>query len=292
MLSQLSNDIVRNVFPEEKRRFFRFLQEQKRKARSWLAFFTSLAVLLFLLNIQVTLPYLMLNFQKSIITVLFFWILAIVLLPFIWPFKKGDYFAEDFKRGLDPRIWQFEGDWKVELDEDGNSVLTVTNSNIGGIALPYLHWTDYEFSFDMRILNHDGGWIIRASGLYDYVHQKIDRTELVTFYRIAGHFPEVGRIVHGKAIDFDTWYPVRLLARGEWLSVYLTIEGKEALIFQDRALGDKPPVTVLYQPTKKKQGPPATQAVISPSFRSGSFGFRVHGEERAQYRRIRVYRLR
>lgn len=74
--------------------------------------------------------------------------------------------------------------------------------------------------------------------------------------------------------------------------MYITIEGKEALIFQDRALGDKPPVTVLFKPEKGKAATASLQAVMTPSFRAGSFGFRVHGDEKAQYRKIKAYRPR
>ena len=158
--------------------------------------------------------------------------------------------------------------------------------------MPCVHWTDYELQFEMRILNRDAGWIVRASGLYDYVVQKIDAKQLVTFYRIAGVFPEVGRFDHGKLIGENTWNPIRLLARGEWLSVYITIGGKESLIFQDRALGDKPPITVLFKPEKGKKAASSPQAIMTPSFRAGSFGFRVHGDEKAQYRKLIAYRLR
>jgi len=292
MLNQLSNEIIQNVFPEEKGRLLKFLRHQKRRSRAWLVFATAAALLFSLLNIQRIAPYVVLNLPRVEITVLFFWVLALVLIPFIWPFKDEDSFSEDFKRGLDPRTWQYEGEWKVELAEDGKSVLTVTNSNIGGFALPYIHWTDYELQFDMRILNRDAGWIVRASGLYDYVVQKIDARQLVTFYRIAGVFPEVGRFDHGKTISENIWYPIRLLARGEWLSVYITIEGRESFIFQDHALGDKPPVTVLFKPEKDKGAASSLQAIMTPSFRAGSFGFRVHGDEKAQYRKVRAYRLR
>lgn len=213
MLTQLSNEVIQNVFPEERGRFLGFLRHQRRRSRSWLVFTTAVALLFSLFNIQTIAPYVVLHLPRVEITILFAWLLTLVIFPFIWPFKGGDSFSEDFKRGLDPKTWQYEGDWKVELAEDGKAVLTVTDSNIGGYALPCVHWTDYEVQFEMRILNRDAGWIVRASGLYDYVVQKLDTKQLATFYRIAGVFPEVGRIDRGRVISENSWYPIRLLAR-------------------------------------------------------------------------------
>jgi len=247
--------------------------------------------LIIFLNLETIAPYLYFHRQVTINLIFFFWIIALVVIPIIWPYKRGDIFTENFKHGLDPRIWQYEGDWKVELSEDGKSVLTVTDSNLGGLALPCLSWTDYEIRFDMRILNKNAGWIIRASGLYDYVLQKIDQDEIVSFYRIIGALPEIGRMKHGQTIELDTWYSLIIFARGEWLSVYLMKEGKENLIFQDRALGDKPPLTIGIKEDIGKGFLSSSQQLVAPAFRTGSFGFRAYGDEKAQFRNITAYRL-
>jgi hypothetical protein len=291
-IDELSNEIIRNVFPEERFRFYRFLRQQKRSLRSWLFFVTILMIIFLSINLNHIIPYLWINFQTALNTTLVSWIITIVIFPFVWPFKRGDYFSDDFRNGLDPRIWQYDGNWKVELGEDGKALLTVTDSNIGGLALPCLPWTDYEVNFEMRILNLDGGWIIRASGLYDYVHQKLNKEKIVTLYRISGVFPKVGEMKHGEPIKLNMWYPIRLLARGEWLSVYVKVNGKESLVFQDRALGDKSPIQVGFIQKIEEGSSVSSQQLIAPSFRSGSFGFRIHGEECAQYRKIRAYRLR
>lgn len=102
---------------------------------------------------------------------------------------------------MDPRTWEYSGNWKVELDENGSSVLTVTDSNLGGLALPCLSWADYEVRFDMRIIESQAGWIIRASRLNDYVLQKLDLEKITTLYRVSGLLPTLGKLDHNLSIE-------------------------------------------------------------------------------------------
>jgi len=288
---QLSNRIVTEIFPEEERRVLRWLRTQKRNLRNWLVALLAVIGYVFVSNIQAIIPFLALNFQLVFDTVLVVWIGVLVALPFLWPQKPGDMFTEDFKRGLNPRVWEYEGGWKVELDEDGHSVLTVTDSNLGGLALPCLSWADFELQFDTRIIAGNTGWIIRASSLNDYVHQKLDTVRLATLYRVEGLLPTVGSIEHSLPIHEKQWFSVRLLARGNWLSTYMKLKGKEHLIFQDQALGVKPPAQVEVRSEEKYPHPFAATTIVTPSFRTGSFGFRLHVKDKAQYRNLRAYRL-
>ena len=289
---ELSNQVIEHVFREERYRLIAFLTDQKRNLRYWLLTLLVVVTYVAISRIESIAPYLVFHFQGVLNVVLFTWLLAIITLPFWWPQKPGDFFKEDFRKGLDPRIWEYLGDWKVELDERGASILTVTDSNYGGLALPCLSWVDYEVTFDVRILNGSAGWIIRASSLNDYVLQKLNAAEISTLYRVTGYLPKVGSMKHGLTIDPSNWFRVRILARGAWLSTYIKVDGKEHLVFQDQALGVKPPAEVETRVEESDQKVILARQQVTPSYRLGSFGFRVHGEEMAQFRQVRAYRLK
>jgi len=288
----LSNQVIENVFPEERRRFLQWLREQKRRLIFWFATLLVILVLVFLRNIELIVPYLVFNSQSAFNLILVSWLLAIVLLPFWWPQKPGDFFSENFKSGLDPRIWEYDGEWKIELDENGSPVLNVRNSNRGGLALPCLAWTDYELRFETRIMKEWSGWIVRASSLNDYVHQKLGPDRIVTLYRVSGMLPKVGEIKHDLSIELKRWYKIRILARGDWLSVHIKIDGKDHLIFQDQALGVKPPIEVQFSSKVIEIPIVQSKQIVTPSYRKGSFGFRLYDVEQAQYRKLKAYRLR
>ena len=135
------------------------------------------------------------------------------------------------------------------------------------------------------------GWIVRASSLNDYVHQKLGTNKISTLYQISGIIRKVGEIEHGLSLELRKWYPIRILARGQWLSVYVRSDGKDHLVFQDQALGVKPPVTIEYATDVLEMGLQTSRQVLTPSYRSGSFGFRLHDKEHAQYRDLRAYHL-
>jgi len=293
-MDQLPNpiQIIEGVFPEERRRFYRFLRQQKRRLRFWLFMLVIAATYLILRNVQVVVPFVFLNSQLVVNWIALLWIVSVAALPLIWPERPGDYFSDRFKSGLNPRIWEFDGDWKAELDENAKPTLSVTNSNRGGLALPCLAWSDYEVLFESRIVHEWTGWIIRASSLNDYVHQKLGPTELHTHYRVSGFLLPVIEITHGQPIEAMTWYQIRLLARGNWLSVYVKVNGKERLLFQKDVLGVQPPIEVEFKGKRGEISPSERRQLLVPNYRAGSFGFRLFGEEKAHFRNLKAYRLR
>lgn len=177
------------------------------------------------------------------------------------------------------------------MDENSGAILSVRDSDRGGLALPCLSWTDYELVFEARMLTEWIGWIVRASSLNEYVHQKLGPDNISTLYRMSGIIRKVGEMPHDLPIESNQWYRIRILARGEWLSVYVKIDGKEHLIFQDRALGEKPPVALELRSEQIEIPTQYSHQILAPSYRTGSFGFRLHDVEHAHYRRIGAYHL-
>ena len=79
------------------------------------------------------------------------WLITAIAVPFLWPQKPGDYFHDNFSAGVNPRVWNYVGQWQSRLDENGKPVLVVTESEMGGIAIPCLSWVDYELEFELGL---------------------------------------------------------------------------------------------------------------------------------------------
>lgn len=290
-MQRITDTVIENVFPTERNRLLVWLSEQKRHLRNWLILLLIGLGYVFIRNSEAVIPYIALNSQKVANYILFAWVLAIVITPFIWPQKRGDYFGENFKKGLDPRRWEYEDGYNVELDEDGGTVLTVADSDRGGLALRCLSWADYEVRFDTRIVEKTSGWIFRASTLNDYVHLKLGLEKVSVLYRITGIWVPLIDVTHGQDLELGKWYPIKAVAVGKWLSVFIKMRGRYRLAFQNDVLGVKEPVAVTLGSKDIKIPSALSQQVLTPTFRTGSFGFRLPKEDKAQFRNIKAYRL-
>jgi hypothetical protein len=290
-MANIPEQIVDNIFPEERNRLVTFLKRQKRNLRAWLIALTLLALAVLVVNYLDVLRYLVTNSQSAIDAILALWIIAIVIVPFIWPQKPGSVFSENFEKGINPRIWEYEGDWKTELDENGKPVLSITNSEIGGLAIPCLSWTDYELQFDTRIMNQCTTWLMRASSLNDCFMIQITPELIRPHFRASGLWQLVSSEPHGLPIKIGEWFSIRTLVRGAWVTVYITLNGKEHLVYQKRILGTRPPMSVHVQLGDPENGEKYSQILVV-SARIGSFGFRFSGVESAQFRNIKTYKLK
>ena len=291
-MNNIPEQIVENVFPEERKRLLRYLREQKRNLVLWLVLFATLGLLYLGMNLIPTLRYIISNPQVTLNWILFWWIITIVVVSSVWPQKPGDVFREDFKKGINPRVWEYEGNWKTELDEKGKPVLTVTHSELGGLVIPCLSWTDYEVEFATRILNQCTGWLIRASSLNDCVMIQITATHVRPHVRAGGVWLLIGEYEHNLPIKTSEWYGIRTLARGAWVTVYVTIDGKEHMVLQSRILGTRPPVRAEIELVGSEPAGDKASQLLSVSVRTGSFGFRLYGSEEAQFRSLRAYGLK
>src|SRR6266404_3949957 len=95
-----------------------------------------------------------------ILSLLFILLIITSFRDHIYLGKVAGEFNEDFKNGLDK--WEFKGEWRIE--EDGRKkILSVANSGAGGFTKKGFNWTDYEFSFETKVIRSATGWIIRAN---------------------------------------------------------------------------------------------------------------------------------
>lgn len=291
-MSDFPKQVIENIFPEEKNHVISWAKLQKQNLRAWIFALVVIGLCYLGLNYQIVILYLSTNAQFVFDCVIFGWILAIIALPFVWLQKPEDTFVDNFRSGVNPRIWEYEGNWKTELDERGKPVLTVTDSELGGLVVPCRAWTDYEFQFETRIIKECTAWIVRASNLNDCIMFQLRHDLFRPHIRANGIWLKPENIKHGLPIKPNVWYSIRTLVRSSYATVYATVNGKEQMVYQDKIFGTHPAMTVDLRPLVNQAPDIMAAQVVNVSVRVGSFGFRLSGNETAQFRNVRAYRLR
>src|ERR1700752_1895801 len=107
--------------------------------------------------------------------------------------------------------------------------------------------------------------------------------------RANGIWIKADNIKHRLPIKSGIWYPVRTLIFGSWATVYITVDNKEYLVFQDRILATQPAVSVELRLVNNPAPDANAIQVVNISVCVGSFGFRFSGNETAQFRNVHAY---
>jgi hypothetical protein len=187
--------------------------------------------------------------------------------------KGAEIFRDDFSSTLDN--WQKDGDWSI-VSHNGERVLRVTDSGVGGIATPCLTWVNYVFEFDTRIEKKYSGWIIRAQNLGNYVMLQCRLDQILPCFRAGGQhdltWTHRNAIPLRQSLALNTWYHVRIKVRGTQVSI--TMEGGNI----------KGKMRITHLPPLEHPG-----GIVSYS--EGSMGFREAQDECALFRNVQVKRL-
>src|SRR4030042_1262736 len=162
------------------------------------------------------------NFLQISRVPVFIWLVLIFIFIVYLRIKKelgliaGD-FSDDFTKGLDK--WEFGGEgWKIEHEEH-KPVLSVSESQDGGIAKRGLNWRDYEFVFDTKIVDKNSGWIVRAISrskclMIQLNMEEVDNPKLRFHLRIPGPVDYSWIVIKKKEIKLNS--KLKLL---EWINV-------------------------------------------------------------------------
>jgi len=86
----------------------------------------------------------------------------------------------------------------------------ITNSNVGYLLPKTILWDDYRFEFDFKIVNKTVAWIVRASGLSNYVMFQCTFEGINPHIRIDGEWIQYKHsdinFSFLEALDPDIWY--------------------------------------------------------------------------------------
>jgi len=226
----------------------------------------------------------------SLFFLLFF--LVLIVMWFIWKRLQivAGEFRDDFSRGL--YNWEFGGEgWKIEREGD-SPVLSVSESQDGGITKKGFSWSDYEFSFETKVVKDASGWLIRAANRNNYVMIQLSLKDggkpmLRPHYRYFDQeapwisLGEVGIETEIKRLE---WIKVKIVVRGSTVDVFLDGKHELHLFLPDPVRLEKVrKVHDLYGDEVKQ-----AEGFVALNYPTGRVGFRCEAQEHAHFKDVRV----
>lgn len=234
------------------------------------------------------------------VLILFFVIIGLLTIRnYLYIGKVAGEFYDDFRNGTDK--WDYGNeDWKI-IDDNGKNILSVGSSDNGGITKKGFDWTDYEFSFETRVIKKASGWIIRAGdrGNFFMVQLNMDSVcKLRPHYRSQKANIGVWMPDDTNAVDLTTtnlkdkikileWIKVRILVKGNIVEVYLNNTfAFHYPIDPNRGINIEVPAT--FKSDGKSMQGTITESVMLGHYVSGGVGFRSAPDEMAHFRNVAV----
>lgn len=212
--------------------------------------------------------------------------------------KVAGEFHDDFRRGLSR--WEYSGDWRIE-DEDGKAVLSVANSDSGGFTKKGFNWSDYEFSFETKVIRLASGWIFRANrDNFFMVQLYVENTsKLRPHYHVKEGTTIIWHPDDANAVDLSAiplkneirllqWIKVRITVEGNQVDIYL--DGVHALHYLMSRIGTiiEREFTFVDKENGTEYKGIIKEPVILGDYDLGRVGFRTAPDEHAHFRNIRV----
>jgi len=241
---------------------------------------------------------------------IFIWVIILFLFLFLIYYALRDHwylgkvageFYDDFKTGLGN--WDYTGDWKTEK-ENGKSLLSVRNSGMGGYTNKGFSWTDYEFSFETKVVKSASGWIIRANAnnyvmvqLYLEGNTAYNNKLRPHYHKLEGGaeiwLPDDNNSIDLSKIELEK--EIKLL---QWVKVKITVEGNQVDIYLDGIHSLHYLISTVRIPIEKRltfkdnEGKEfeAIMNEIIPlgNYAAGRVGFRCGDGEHAHFRNVKV----
>lgn len=213
----------------------------------------------------------------------------------------GD-FSEDFKNGLDK--WEFGGEgWKIEFDNN-EAILSVSESQDGGIAKRGFNWRDYEFNFDTKIINKSSGWIVRALSrskclMIQLNLEDIEKPKIRFHLRMPGsvEFPWIvlreEEIKLRSRLKLLRWIHIKTVISGSNIDVFINKEHVAHYFIADpirlpkEISGEK----VILKEGSEEKNVTLLREYVPMEYWVGTVGFRCSGDEHSHFKRVRVKSL-
>jgi hypothetical protein len=150
---------------------------------------------------------------------------------------------------------------------------------------------DYELIFETRIIDDATGWLVRASSLNDYALLQINNTSINYRIRAGGIWTDSHTKDHEMNIRPQKWFTVRTRVYGSSIIVYIKVNGHETTILDEELFKPAPPIMLSVEVGSNAPKKNIDQFIIQ-SVQTGSFGFRLWGKEKAQFRNIYAHKIK
>lgn len=175
--------------------------------------------------------------------------------------------------------------------ERQNQAFVVTQADPGVIYSKCLTWSNYEFSFDFKIVNTCLGVILRAVNLANYVMLQFTLNGVRPHVRINDGWNiwehQDAKLTYESPLSQDKWYKCKINCDNRRLRIsILSHDGK---VLFDR-VWEIPSGTVLIQ-YKHSDEHPVSYIPFPMTLDYGSVGFRNSGHEKAFIKNVLVEKL-
>lgn len=205
----------------------------------------------------------------------------------------GD-FKDDFGEGLSKWDYGNEG-WSIEYEEK-RPLLSVSESQEGGISKKGFTWSDYEVSFETKPIKRNLGWIMRAENRSKFLMIQLnmeqpDRTLLRLHLKVPGSgYPWV--VIQEdkiKSIKFYKWIKVRTVVLGNNIDVYFDDDHIMHYFIADPiAIPTSELVRIRDEDRKTFKKIYIERDYVTMNYSIGKVGFRCAPSEHAHFRNVRV----
>ena len=235
--------------------------------------------------------------DSPIITLTLFVTLVVLFYLFFILWKRistvAGEFTDDFSNGLSK--WEFGGEgWKIEK-ENNDHILSVSESSDGGITNRGFSWSDYQFSFETKIINKNVGWIIRAESRNKYLMVQLNLEDVekpkLRFHLRLPHsdrrnfdwmVTQVDELDYINKIEKYCWVKVRIMVLGSNIDVYLNNQHAAHYFVADPIKWKEE-----YQISKGSE-PKVGTFIATINYGAGKVGFRCSQDEHAHFRNVKV----
>lgn len=179
-------------------------------------------------------------------------------------------------------------------------MLSVSGSDVGGFTKKGFSWTDYEFSFETKVIKEASGWIIRANGndfLMMQLEIKNDKPRLRPHYHKEGAGTAIWSVDEDKSINVSEisvegiklmkWVRVRIVVDGNQVDVYLN--GTHSLHYIINPIGVNVEKNFVFKDNAGREFEAKTNEFLPfGGYTAGRVGFRCGHTEHSHFKNVRV----
>jgi hypothetical protein len=178
-------------------------------------------------------------------------------------------------------------------------LLSVSQSGDGGITKRGFAWSDYEFNSEVKVINKNVGFIVRAENRNRYIMIQLNLEDPEKpMLRLHARVLPKGKydwfvlkedVIEG--VSAYEWLKVKIIVYGSNIDVYINNEHKAHYFIADPLrLPYEEQVVIIEQ---EQEGEREVETKIRKpfgveSYLIGSVGFRCSGEEHAHIRKVMV----
>lgn len=223
------------------------------------------------------------NLFSSVI-VIFIFLMVIIYLRH----RNRDFYFISFQKRNDKDNWIGSGRFDYIRS---HRCFSITDADPGYIYSPCLNWSNYNFSFNFKILKYGLGVIIRAVNLMNYAMIQLTTEGVRPHIKINGGWALWGHketdLVFSESLSKDKWYRCTISCENNLITIKL-YKGQTEIF---NRVWNIPIGSIIFDFRKEEKDPNPVKIPFPIALEYGSVGFRNYGDENALLKNVFVEKL-